>query len=845
MNDNITRRNFLGASAALGAIAGLAACGSTGDGGSGAASGFSVPAADAYPIDPDGDDVEAKWTSEVVGETRQGDGWTRYTNPDGGATLGVMDTSKIIQVDGYAFKDLNGNGKLDLYEDWRQSPEDRAKALSDSMKVEEIYPLMFNTSFFDSTYPLSDQELEIIHEGARTTCNNQGRENGVEAAKWNNAVQQECEKDGGYGIPHMTSFDPFFTYGFPGNMSMAATFDPDCAHTAARYMSEVWRHLGLHLYYGPQIGITTDPRWVRLSGGFSEDPALARDMTASYVDGLQSSYDDDGNDLGWGPQSIICQAKHFPGGGAAEGGRYDHVDSGKYNVYPGDNFRATFIPFVDGAMKLAGKTGCVGSIMPDYNIYYSPDDEYGEPVGVAFDTYKSGILRDALGDRLVSSDWDITSNFDTPGQLREGGSNHAWGVQDLTPAEREARALEAGGVDQFGGEFELAIVEQAHDLMVSDLGQDKADEVFHNTARRVFTAMNNISLFDNPYIGIDEAQHALDNDDLTSAAKDVAQKAVIMLKNKGGVIKQRDSKPKVYVPMNYTPAHDEQGFDPSTMSMAMRHVAASWDLPLDKDVLEAHFDLVCGTLGDPTGEADETTGEPGYLESDYTPATADEIAACDFALAFITSPQSGNGYDDATQTYLPISLQYRPYTADGDNVRKTSLVGNPLDGSDWATHGSFKGVEMENRSYFGQSVTASNESELDGLLAFKETLPEGLPLVLAVTMQNPMCFGEVEPSADAIILTFNDGLTDDIRLGAIAGEFEPSGLLPVQQPKDMDTVEAQFEDVPRDMDCYVDSEGNSYDFGFGLNWSGVIDDERTATYKVAPLTEPENPDVSF
>ena len=45
------------------------------------------------------------------------------------------------------------------------------------------------------------------------------------------------------------------------------------------------------------------------------------------------------------------------------------------------------------------------------------------------------------------------------------------------------------------------------------------------------------------------------------------------------------------------------------------------------------------------------------------------------------------------------------------------------------------------------------------------------------------------------------------------------------------TVEEQFEDVGRDMDCYVDSDGNSYDFAFGLNWNGVIDDWRVEKYK--------------
>ena len=57
----------------------------------------------------------------------------------------------------------------------------------------------------------------------------------------------------------------------------------------------------------------------------------------------------------------------------------------------------------------------------------------------------------------------------------------------------------------------------------------------------------------------------------------------------------------------------------------------------------------------------------------------------------------------------------------------------------------------------------------------------------------------------------------------------------MQFPLDMDAVERQSEDASRDMDCYVDADGNTY----GLNWKGVIEDERVKTYKVAPLTKPE------
>jgi len=65
----------------------------------------------------------------------------------------------------------------------------------------------------------------------------------------------------------------------------------------------------------------------------------------------------------------------------------------------------------------------------------------------------------------------------------------------------------------------------------------------------------------------------------------------------------------------------------------------------------------------------------------------------------------------------------------------------------------------------------------------------------------------------------------------LTGSAEPSGLLPLQMPAHMMTVEEQLEAVAHDMECHVDSDGNTYDFGFGLNWGGTIEDERTRKYR--------------
>ena len=104
----------------------------------------------------------------------------------------------------------------------------------------------------------------------------------------------------------------------------------------------------------------------------------------------------------------------------------------------------------------------------------------------------------------------------------------------------------------------------------------------------------------------------------------------------------------------------------------------------------------------------------------------------------------------------------------------------------------------------------------------------GKPLVLVITAERPFVPADVEPWADAILMTC--GVSNNAVLDIVRGAAEPYGLLPCQLPADMETVEAQYEDVPHDMRCYVDACGNSYDFAFGLDWNGVIRDRRVAKY---------------
>lgn len=106
---------------------------------------------------------------------------------------------------------------------------------------------------------------------------------------------------------------------------------------------------------------------------------------------------------------------------------------------------------------------------------------------------------------------------------------------------------------------------------------------------------------------------------------------------------------------------------------------------------------------------------------------------------------------------------------------------------------------------------------------------QGKPVVVSMLLSNPAIVAEFEAEVDAIVANF--GLQDQALMEMLSGAVEPSGLLPMQMPVNMKTVEVQFEDVAHDMECHVDTEGQVYDFAYGLNWSGIIEDARTKKYR--------------
>lgn len=742
-------------------------------------------------------------------ETKEGFNLVKNEN---GATLGYSQDSgvSILTVDQMAFKDLNKNGTLDPYEDWRLSADERAKDLASKMSVEQIAGLMLysahqsipggGNSFFGAvTYngkpykesgakpsDLSDaQKKFLLEDNLRHVLITSVESPGV-SAQWNNNAQAMVEGIG-LGIPINTSSDPRhgsdsyaeFNAGAGGKISMwpstlglAASFDPSLMQQFGKIASQEYRALGIATALSPQIDLATEPRWSRFDGTMGEDPKLAADMARAYVEGFQASENGD-----WGMQSVNAMVKHWPGGGPEEGGRDGHFGYGSYAVYPGKNLEDHLKPFTEGAFALEGPTKMATAVMPYYTISYEQDTKNGENVGNAYNKYLiTDLLRGKYGyDGVVCTDWGITG--DAPNVYEFRGK--PWGVENLSVAERHYKIIEAG-CDQFGGNNDMGPVIEAYQMGVEEHGEEYMRKRFETSAVRLLKNIFRTGLFENPYLDVAQTEKIVGNSEFMEAGYNAQLKSIVMLKNNEKTLPVENKK-KVYVPQRYV-APTVNWFGVATEERT--------EHPFNMEIVTKYFEVV------------------------------DNPDEADFALVGIENPNGGVGYDVADTEnggngYVPISLQYGTYTA--TNAREQSIAaGSPLE----------EGVD--NRSYNGKTTTSINISDMSLVTDTKRKMGDK-PVVVIVRVAKPLVFAEIESSADAILVHM--GVQDQALMDIVSGKVEPSALLPFQMPKDMLTVEQQFEDVPRDMDPYTDTNGNSYDFSFGLNWSGVIDDERTQAYK--------------
>ena len=355
----------------------------------------------------------------------------------------------------------------------------------------------------------------------------------------------------------------------------------------------------------------------------------------------------------------------------------------------------------------------------------------------------------------------------------------------------------------------------------------------------------NCNLYENPYITTKTANDVAYSNESYAKASEWYTDTIIMLKNSGGVIgAASDEKQTVYVPYIFSPGREATSSADAT--------PPSWEPCFDLDIAGQYFNVVTDTVGDPTGEAD-ADGNPTYTPNDIVRASAADLSTCSMALVYMSAPKTDGAVDDEGNM-LPASLQYEAYTA--TTARQESIAGDMVTETiNDGYYGTKTQTVKENWSYAGNSVGRdANYADYELLQYVSSTVPDSCKVVAMIAAQGPAVLSDVDPLADVIFYYFAGAAADFLGgswfdqsalMKVVSGQAEPSALLPFQMPASMEAVEAQDEDTVRDCECYVDADGNTYDFAFGLNWSGVINDERVQTYSVDPLTECENLDFFY
>jgi len=432
---------------------------------------------------------------------------------------------------GFTYRDLNKNGRLDLYEDSRVSVEDRVSDLMKQMNLEEKVGLMWHPPIgvgtkgevigkptisalsFSSSYDMLLNK-KITHYNLFLIPKS------TQLASWYNAIQNIAGQSR-LGIPLTISTDPRHGItNFLGNklldsdfskwpepIGLAATGDSDLVAEFGRIANQEYRAVGIRTALHPMADLSTEPRWARMNGTFGEDAELASKMIAAYIQGFQGDH--------LGPKSVACMTKHFSGGGPQGGGNDAHFRYGKFQQYPGNNFKYHLIPF-----EAAFKAG-TAMIMPYYGI---PTNQTSENVGMSYNKeIITGLLRDKYKyDGIVCTDWGILQGFSFLGYEIVEPKN--WGVEKLSISERIKKAIDAG-VDQFGGN------DNTDELIKLVKDGQIAESRIDQSVRRLLRAKFAMGLFDNPFVDESQASQIVGKKEFVDKGKLAQRKSIVLLKN--------------------------------------------------------------------------------------------------------------------------------------------------------------------------------------------------------------------------------------------------------------------------------------------------------------------------
>lgn len=448
----------------------------------------------------------------------------------------------IILRAGLRFRDLDRDGKLSAYEDWRLPPQRRAADLASKMTLLEKAGTMMHGSLpgIGNVVGFSSEGYDfpllggVITDQKVTSFITRLAVAPRRMADQNNRVQDLAEGTR-LGVPITISTDPRHHFQFvlgatstatgysqwPEPLGFGALRDTTVMRRFGEIAREEYRATGIHEALSPQADLFTEPRWPRGTGTFGSNPLVVKQLVGAYVEGFQ------GGKTGLAKDGVMTIVKHWAGYGATPNGWDGHNYYGRYARLNKRSF-ALHVGAFQGAFDAR-----VAGVMPTYSIVQgvTVGGKAIEPVAAGFNAQLlQGLLRKDHGFRgVILSDWAITNDCNE--NCRTATTPHGpdeiampWGVEKLTKIERFAKGINAG-IDQFGGVSDSAIVVEAVTKGLVPMRRIDAAVV------RILIPKFQMGLFENPYVDPGRAERLVGSAANIAEGRLAQARAQVLLKN--------------------------------------------------------------------------------------------------------------------------------------------------------------------------------------------------------------------------------------------------------------------------------------------------------------------------
>ncbi|QEN05280.1 glycoside hydrolase family 3 protein [Thiospirochaeta perfilievii] len=726
-----------------------------------------------------------------------------------GPILATGSEKSIIKKSGLEFKDSNGNKKLDLYEDWRLTPTERATDLVSQMSVAERLGLLNwlgesgNTEMTkneaedilyygieginaDGTYDDTSSSIpfSLLTNGLRYVNDNMEIAP-MDEVKYNNNIQGLVERSK-WGIPMIISSDPAHN-GWAGDdisptglskwpyyIGLGAADDLKTTKIFGETVAAEMRMAGHQMLLGPQADIATDPRWARISQVIHSNG----DLTAKHIKVLIQAMQGGSELKPWGMATTV---KHIPGSGSVEEGMDSHTEAGKYSLFPGNNLEEHLKPFIAAVEAGAAATMACYSII-DVEEY--KDIVNGKPIdeGAAFSTK---IMTDLLKTRIgfkgaVLSDWGI-------------GTSSPWGHENIKEKPEILAEMLNAGTYQYGGKDFTELWKEAFEFGLI------SEDVINTAATRALELQFKLGLFENPYINLDIAEKFWDPNgplykERNDAAESAMKKAMTLVKS----IDVAENSP--ILPINGT---DETYINAVDLN--------------GNGKVDVYFDSAYPNADSGQGKSKAVSTDSQYLNINFV----DNIKDADVAITrifsrgatyFGTTGATPLNYDDPVYVY---DRENKTYT--DELVKVTTNPGEaygnfgPWVFDDWS---NLTGSGMIGQGYMTYLGYSDSKAALERALKAKAGNPD-LKVIIGMTDSRPGIISGFLDDIDGMIIDF--AATDKAFLDVVffQGGNKPEGRLPFEIPSTWESLSQQLGDVPND------TPNPTFETGYGLNYPSI------------------------